>query len=144
MKKRRDLIDYNVLLKDNSVRITKESEELFFEIRNEVTTDVAEAVAIMINMDIKELWGIELNHTSDVDPEKCLYWLSGGNKEWLLLDHYNRPWVDCYLDFQEEFGFMIIEIVKNSKTLGDIKDEFIRYLNLPILYDFALSRNFIR
>jgi hypothetical protein len=80
----------------------------------------------------------------NITPEKSLYWLSGGYKEWKSLEHYNRPWCDCYLDFQEEFGLLVISIIKRSKTLEDMRKHFIEYLNLPVLYDFALSRKLLR
>jgi len=147
MKKRREVAESNILIfETNVVKITKElNQELFFEIKNEVTTDIAEAVSIMMRLDIKDVWDIELNHNINfIDPEKCLYWLSGGNKEWIILEHYNTQWVDCYSQFEEEFGFIVLEIIKRSKTLGDIKSGFIKYLNLPILYDFAISKNFVK
>ena len=145
MKRRREVICNNTLLFGNNiVRITK-SKELLFEIKNEVTTDLAEAVAIMMRMDIKNIWDIELEKDIiSIEPAKCLYWLSGGDKEWLTLDHYNKPWVNYYLQFQEEFGFMVIEIIKNAKAVGDIRDGFIKYLNLPTLYDFAISQEMVR
>ena len=98
----------------------------------------------MMKLDIKDVWSIEVEHNTAIDPEKCLYWLSGGNKEWFLLEHYNKPWVECYLDFQEEFGFMVVEIIKRSKTLGDIRNGFNKYLNLPTLYDFAISKGHVK
>ena len=79
-----------------------------------------------------------------ITPEKSLFWLTGGYSEWRTLTHYNKPWCECYLEFQEEFGFLIVNIVKKSKTLSDIRNGFQKYLNLPTLYDFAISRDFIR
>ena len=35
-------------------------------------------------------------------------------------------------------------IVKKSKTLLDIRNAFVKYLNLPVLYNFAISKNLIR
>ena len=92
------------------------------------------------------VWETEIDNIKieEISPEKSLFWLTGGYTEWRSLENYNRPWCDCYLEFQEEFGFLIINIVKKSRTLGDIRDGFLRYLNLPILYDFAISRNLIK
>jgi hypothetical protein len=145
MRKKKEL-GQNFIILNNNVKISKEvNNELFFEIKNEVTTDIAEAVSMMMNMEINDIWDIEVEYNiNNIFPERCLYWLSGGNKEWLSLDNYNRPWFDCYLDFQEEFGFMVIEIVKKSKKLGDIKNGFIKYLNLPTLYDFAISKGLVK
>lgn len=133
---------------DTIVKINKgTTKDYFFEIGDQMTTDVAEAVAIMMRK--KELINSELwNLTIEVDeemisPEKSLYWLTGGDKEWKTLDNYNTSWCDCYLDFQEEFGIIITSIVKKSKTLKDIRDRFMRHLNLPILYDFAINRGLV-
>ncbi len=129
--------------------VIKEGDEYFFEIGSEMTTDVAEAVSIfMRNIDWNDpIWNTAVNEKmiyENITPEKSLYWLTGGVKEWSSLNHYNRPWCDCYLDFQEEFGFLIVNIVKKSKTLLDIRNSFMKYLNLPILYNFAISRNMIK
>ena len=135
-----------LLNSSNIVKITRESEHLLFEIGDETTTDVAEAVAIMMRYDVgNNIWNSHIVINSDsVEPRRSLYWLSGGDNEWMTLENYNKPWQYCDLEFQEEFGFMIISIVKKSKTLGDIRDGFMKYLNLPTLYEFALSREFIR
>jgi hypothetical protein len=130
---------------NNMVRISKDETEYFFEIGKDVTVDVAEAISIMMRK--KELsnstvWNLEMNlFNSDITPEKTLFWLSGGYDEWKTLENYNRPWCECYLEFQEEFGFLVSNIIKKSKTLGEARDKFIKNLNLPILYEFALGRN---
>ena len=137
------------LISDSSVmKISEEvTGQTFFEIGNEVTTDVAEAVAIMMrNPRIdSSVWDKQLSFNLDsIAPEKSLYWLSGGDNEWVTLQNYNTPWSRCYLEFQEEFGYMVISIIRKSKSLGDIRDGFIKYLNLPVLYELALSKNLTR
>lgn len=150
MKKRKLITDYDERLKNESnyVSITTElTGQTFFEIGNEITTDLAEAVAIMMrtnNIDEK-IWDREI--VGDIDnicPEKCLYWLSGGTKEWRNAENYKKPWSECNLIFQEEFGFMIMKIVRKSKKFKDVRDGFKKYLNLPTLYDFAISQNLIK
>jgi hypothetical protein len=130
------------------LEISKEGDGFVFEIGNEVTNDVAEAVSILMNR-VKwddSIWDMEVTGdlVENVVPENSLFWLSGGNKEWNDLHYYNKPWKECCLEFQEEFGFMIMSIVKKSKKLIDIRNGFMRYLNLPILYDFAVSRDMVR
>jgi hypothetical protein len=123
-------------------------QESCFEIGADVTADVAEAVAMLMRKtdDSHPIWETQLKNIQleELTPEKSLFWLTGGTKEWQNLEHYNRPWCDAYLEFQEEFGMQIINIVRKAKKLKDIKDGFNRYLNLPILYDFALSKNMIK
>ena len=130
----------------NFVKINKEiNGQLFFEIGNDFTTDIAEAVAIMMRKQVDEsIWKKQFTIDFDtIEPRRALYWLTGGDNEWISLHNYKQPWSSCDLDFQEEFGFMIISILKRSKNLGEIRDGFIRYLNLPTLYEFALTKNFI-
>lgn len=151
MKRRKLTTDYDENYKNhqNQVLITTEvTGETFFEIGNQVTTDLAEAIAILMRSNIydEKVWNQEFNVDliENVCPAKCLYWLTGGPKEWNVLENYKRPWSECNLIFQEEFGFMVMRILKKSKKLKDIRDGFKKYLNLPILYDFAISQDLIK
>ena len=130
------------------IRISKEENEYFFEIGSEMTSDVAEAVAMMMRkVDWNDpVWDLTIDGVvlENIAPEKSLFWLSGGYAEWRTLENYNKPWCDCYLDFQEEFGYLILNIIKRTKTLKDMRKNFYKHLNLPTLYDFALSKNMIR
>jgi hypothetical protein len=130
------------------VRVTKEEDSYFFEIGNELTSDIAEAVALLMRkVDWNDgIWDMELEdiNIDNITPEKSLFWLTGGYTEWRTLENYNKPWCDCYLDFQEEFGMLIFNIVKRNKKLKEIRSNYYKYLNLPILYDFALSKNMIK
>ena len=138
----------NDVYNDNIIRISKEGKEYFFEIGKELSADVAEAVTILMRKTEwnDPIWDVELKDiiAEEITPEKSLFWLTGGYSEWRTLEHYNKPWCDCYLDFQEEFGFIVVNIVKRSKKLKDIRDNFVKYLNLPVLYDFAMSKNMIK
>jgi hypothetical protein len=146
MRKRKVALKAHDVYNDNIVRISKEQNEYFFEIGKELTMDVAEAVSMLMRQ--KDLWNspfwdLEIKNISyhDISPEKSLFWLTGGYSEWRTLEHYNKPWCDCYLDFQEEFGVLIVNIIKRSKKLKDIRDNFIKYLSLPVLYDFAIRKD---
>ena len=137
------------ILNQSILNVSKQENEYFFEIGGESTTDVAEAVTILMRKVEwnDSIWDMELDKKiiyEYITPEKSLFWLSGGNSEWSTLNHYNRPWCDCYLEFQEEFGFLIINIIKKSKKLSDIRNGFMKYLNLPVLYNFAISKNMVK
>ena len=119
MKKRKELLDRDlsgvINIKDKAI-FSKDNDEWFFEVGKEITSDIAEAVVILMR-DFTwnhPIWETEVGKIKieNITPEKSLFWLTGGYKEWRSLEHYNRPWCDCYLDFQEEFGFLIINIVK--------------------------------
>ena len=144
MKKKKVAIMRNFdFWSDNLVKIDKEGDQYYFEIGNDITTDLAEAVAIMM-MKYKnngKFWDLEINiDYYNITPEKSLYWLSGGDNEWQLMNNYKKSWMDCSLEYQEEFGLKVISILKKSKTMRDIKNGFLKYLNLPILYEFALEK----
>ena len=136
-----------IIYSSEFINISKENEEYFFEIGNQLTNDIAEAVSILMRkIDWNsEIWNLEIKDivAEDISPEKSLYWLTGGYDEWQSLEHYNKPWSEYYLDFQEEFGMLIVNIIKKSKTLKDVRDKFMRFLNLPTLYDFAISKDML-
>lgn len=151
MRKKKTLlkeIGTKIIYDDKTIIISREGNEWFFEIGKELTTDLGEAVSLLLrNCDASdEVWKTDIKEMNidNISPEKSLYWLTGGEREWKTLENYNRPWCDCYLDFQEEFGLLVISIIKRSKTLEDMRKHFIEYLNLPVLYDFALSRKLLR
>lgn len=151
MRKKKDLLKHdlsNLVYSDNRVKVIKYSDEYFFEIGKEMTSDLGEAVCILMrNFDFNhKIWNLEINEIDyeKVVPEKSLFWLTGGNSEWRTLEHYRLPWQECYLDFQEEFGFIIMNTIKKYKKLSEIRNSFIKNLNLPILYDFAISRNLVK
>ena len=132
MKKKKLLLlsEPTLVFSDEKIKINKVGNEWFFEIGKEVTSDLGEAVSLMIRTcDPKnDIWNLEI--CPDIDniiPEKSLFWLTGGDQEWKNLENYKKPWCDCYLDFQEEFGMLIINIIKRSKSLKDIKYGFNKY-----------------
>ncbi len=127
------------------MRVSKEENIYFFEIGNDMTKDVAEAVALMMRkVDWNDpVWDIRY-YANEIEPDRALFWLTGGYTEWRTLENYNRPWCDCYLEFQQEFGELIFNIVSRNKTLRGIRDGFVQHLSLPTLYEFALSKDFIK
>lgn len=147
MRKRRDRDPSDVIFNDDRVVITKLGDEWIFEIGQDITQDIAEAVSLLMRRveHNDPVWKMELKNIilEHITPEKSLFWLTGGRKEWDSLHNYKRPWHDCYLDFQEEYGLMVLRCVDKSKSLSDIRDNFLKYLNLPILYNFAVSKNLV-
>jgi hypothetical protein len=137
-----------VIYNSDRIRVNKElNGELFFEIDNELTTDLAEAIAIVLNKNIKDnnFWETTFNiNIQNISPDKTLYWMSGGDREWISKMHYAKPWSDVYLIFQEEYGLFIIDAINKAKTFGDIRNEFLKQLNLPTLYEFSLEKGYIK
>lgn len=142
-KKSKKILDQEIL------KVVKEGSDTFFEIGEETTSDVAEAVSILMRkVEWNDpVWNMEIGREiicENIVPKNSLFWLTGGYVEWNSMSHYNRQWKECCSEFDEEFGFLLIGVVKRSRTLSDIRNGFVKHLSLPILYNFAISRNMIR
>lgn len=129
---------------DNIIKIDNENGQYYFEIANDVTTDLAEAVSIMMKYKTKvnsNFWELEIKDVDfyNISPSRCLYWLSGGDLEWKIMNNYKKTWGECSASFEEKFGDLVLSILKSSKTFKDVRSGFIKKLSLPILYEFALE-----
>lgn len=138
-----------LLNKSTDLKVSKISkDETLFEFGEIITTDLAEGIAIMlINKDFinHKIWKTKITENIEkIEPRRALYWLSGGDREWLTLENYNQNWIECGWDFQERFGLTLMDILKKSNTYEDIRNGFIKKLNLSLLYDFALSKKLVR
>ena len=138
------MIEHNLWF-DQGVKIGNSNEEYFFEVGSKTTNDLAEGVVLLMKSkkydENDQFWKIEVRDKNyyNISPDKSLYWLSGGDYEWREMNNYKKTWFEASLMFQEEFGIKIINILKKSKTLNDIRIEFIKHLNLMTLYEFALE-----
>ena len=149
MRKNRNDLDSirEMLVEDNTLNIKEEGDYFVFEIGNDMTMDLAEAVSILMKkIDWNDsVWNMKINRKSKkIKSEKALFWLSGGDYEWFKLNNYNDNWGKYSVEFKDEFGSLVECIVNKSNTLKEIRNDFSKYLNLPILYNFALSRNMIK
>jgi len=147
-KKKVELMRRFDVWSDNFIKIDTEGEDYYFEIGTDITTDIGEAVSIMMkfrNRWDEKFWDIEIGNINylNITPENSLYWLSGGDQEWKDLENYKKNWSECYIHYQKEFGLILIDIIKNSKTLKDIRDGFVAELGIERLYEFALKNSFI-
>ena len=136
------------IYRGGKVSVYQEEGGYFFEIGKELTSDIGEAVAILLrSVDFSDsIWDLCVDDIDlgEISPDKSLFWLTGGYVEWRVLDNYSKPWSESMVDFVEEYGETVRLIIKRSKKLSDIRDGFVKYLNLPTLYEFALSKNLIK
>ncbi len=146
MKKHKiDQVERTIVYENSSMRIDlEESGDYYFEIGNQITNDIGEGVAILMRIRDKKsdnIWNTKISNIEsyNIEPERALYWLTGGDDEWKKRENYKLPWSECYLNFEEKFGEVIISIIKGSKNLGEIRDGFRKSLNLPKLYNFAIE-----
>ena len=141
-----DVIEEYNILNENNIKINKErSGEYYFEISNKATNDLSESISMMMSIKNTTIWNMDLPNIDfyNIRPEKCLYWISGGDAEWVGGDHYVKSWNDCYSAFLTEFGETVIYILEHSKTFGDVRNGFKKYLNLSVLYEFALENELV-
>lgn len=121
-----------------------ENKNYYFEIGGELTNDIGEAVSMMMRLKDKrgdKVWEIDINNIDlyEINPEKSLYWLTGGHEEWRKKENYSVNWSRGSELFSEKFGDKIIDIIRGSKKLSDIRRGFLKYTNLPRLYEYALE-----
>jgi hypothetical protein len=149
MKRRKTLLEKEeILYSSDNFRILNEGNQVIFEIWGFTTLDVAEAVSLLIMHGVSHsdpVWELPTSFfDKNVFSEKSLYWLSGGDSEWITLDNYSDSWFNCLFDFCSKWSKSIEEAVENSKTLLDIRNHFEENLSLLRIYDWAISKGFVR
>lgn len=148
MRKEKILLNELTEVFQDNLTVNKLEYDLYFDIGDKITNDVGEAVCILMRkVDFNDpIWNTDTKNIDiyGISPEKSLFWLTGGPIEWDTLKNYKKPWEECLYDFKDNFGSLIINGVKKSRKLRDIRDYFLKYLNLPLLYDFAVSKGLIK
>lgn len=143
-----------LLYESDEVKVYKEPNgKLYFESNDPIlhgtfmSNDYAESVAALMRLpnvfSDNRLWKIKINEKYDITTSKVLYWLTGGNSEWDEKNHYKYEWDEIEPIFNHHFEDTILDIISKSKSLGDIKRGFMRHMNLPIIYEFALNNDLI-
>lgn len=139
--------------KDN-LNIYKEGSIYLFENRDQslpyfITNDYLEAVSALMKLknliNYDDLWNIEINKQmkESVSINKCLYWLTGGDREWIINKRYNQRWSEICDVFIDQYSDIINEVICDSNTLNDVRVHLIKDLNLPVLYEFSLDKGLI-
>lgn len=127
--------------------INKEKKgQIFYEVGDEITMDIAEAVSIAMLREFPQdwVWQMPITFDKNISPNKSLYWLSGGHKEWKTLSNYKESWSKVGDLFVNKWGDKIKQSVKKSKTLGDIKKYFNKECNFLDIYEFSIKNNLLK
>jgi hypothetical protein len=151
MKRESKIIDKD-LVKSN-IQVFKENNVYYFESNNEklsnfITNDYMEAVAAFMKLkdtfDLNYLWDIKVTDEmrENLSVNKTLYWITGGDREWVENKTYKKTWIEYSNIFVKKYQKRI-ETIKECKTLGEVRDEFLKHMNLPMIYEFALTKNMI-
>ena len=93
-----------------------------------------------------KLWDTKITKEmkKNIDIKNALYWLSGGDVEWIDNNIYNIKWENCYSLFIQKFEKKLLYINEQVTTLGECKEKLIQELSLPIIYEFALKNKLIK
>jgi hypothetical protein len=152
-KKRKIEIEFNIKKHQrDKINIEREGYKTYFEVIDSTgilhTYDVAEGVAAMMMCEHQiedEIWKITITEKDkkEISAAKALYWLTGGNNEWVEISNYKVNWHEASVIFKKKFGGKITRIVRKAKTLADIKAKFEENFNLTELYEFAIKNNMI-
>lgn len=120
--------------------------QYYYEIGDEITIDIAEAVSITMLKDHKQdtIWDLPMIYDRNISPIKSLYWLTGGHKEWRTLTNYKEGWSKMGHIFVDKWGDKITQIVQKSKKLGDIRKSFNKDCNFLDIYEFSLKNSLLR
>lgn len=154
MRRSKQILEDNLVLFKNKVNIYKEKNNTFyFESNNPklyfLTNDYLEAVSALMKLkemrNFDNLWNISITSEmkKSVDISRCLYWLTGGDKDWRNKQIYTKSWRSSSKIYLIEYKDRINKILNKCETLGEVRDEFLKYLTLPKLYEFSLNKGLI-
>ena len=157
MRKNKQLIlnEGNLFLEQNNIQVYREGNNTYYfesqtpNLSYFFTSDYLESVSALMKIkstqEIDQLWEIKI--TEDMrniaNYGSSLYWLTGGDDAWNKYRVYNIRWDEAIDLFTEEYEDILIKINNESETLGDVKEELNKHLNLPILYEFSIERGII-
>jgi len=137
---------------NKKINIEKENYKTYFEVIDSTgilhTYDVAEGVAAImmcehsIDDNMLDILITEKDK-KEISVSKALYWLTGGNNEWINSNNYKVDWHDASEIYKKKYGGQITRIVRKAKTIGDIKEKFEQNFNLVDLYEFAIENDLI-
>ena len=144
-----DMVDYQ-----DHIFIYHDKDMYFFDSKNKnllhfSTSDYLVAVAALMKMkdiyNFDKLWSLKITDTMkfNINVKNALYWISGGDREWLQNNMYNNTWDNCSELFIKNFENILYKINEEVITLGDCRDAIIKYLALHNIYEFALSKKLL-
>lgn len=151
MKKKKVLIkEREIELYNNKVRITRDSNDnISFEVNNYITYDLLEGVIFCLKYEQHKdnpLLKIQLKQLDfyNIDTIQALYWLSGGDEEWMENDHYSKKWAEVCTLFADRFTDSLLDEMMHCNTIGDIAKVLMTYYNITYMYDYALSIGIVK
>jgi hypothetical protein len=146
---RRNVKMGNLLFESDLIKVSKEANKILYFESNQWqlnTYDVIEGVAALIKMNAPyedKIWDIQVKEKWNSSADKALYWLTGGDKEWLDGKRYKYQWKDVCHIFTHKYSDIIYDVLEKAETLKDIRDGFNKHLPMVKLYEFSLNNGLI-
>ena len=145
-----DMVDYQ-----DQIFIYHDTDMYFFDSQNKnllhfSTNDYLVAVSALMKIkdiyNFDKLWELKITDTMrfNINVKNALYWISGGDREWIQNNMYNNTWDNCSELFIKNFENILYKINEESITLGGCRDAIIKYLALPNIYEFALRKKLLK
>lgn len=128
---------------------------LFNCTRNDVgkelhTVDPAEAAAALMRSTYlqcnKELWSLAIADR-DIDlvqARNVLYWLTGGDREWMFGTNYKVKWDRAGDMFEDALADRVLYAVHSCTTLGELRDSLQQNFKLLETYELMLENNWVQ
>jgi hypothetical protein len=110
------------------------------------TLDPVEAVAALLRWpaveNVARLWDIPLAeaHVTHFDAAAAVYWLSGGDREWLHGSHYTVKWRAVRDELEQAYAPRLARALADCYTLGDVRAALLAEFSLLDFYERMLSR----
>lgn len=73
----------------------------------------------------------------------AIYWLSGGDREWIYGRYYTKEWAEVRDFYCNYFSPLFYDSLHNVETLGDVLSIFREKFNLALFYEFGLAYSMI-
>jgi hypothetical protein len=138
--------DSKVILKVDEWKLERVSGRLnMVNTVNELATDDVFQMVIwaekLKNLDIDDIWQIRLTNDDKTNAmaANLIYFLTGDDKAWKRNFIWQHEWKDLNVLFLEWFEPKIKDIVKRSKTLGDLRKKLKTKIGSEDFYEFGLK-----
>ena len=138
--------------RNKKINIEREHNKTYFEVIDKSgvlhTYDIAEGIAAMMMCEHEideDMLNIKITDRDkkEINSSKALYWLTGGNNEWINPTNYKVDWHEASIIYKKKFGSKVTRIIRKAKTIADIKESFEHNFNLTDLYEFAIKKDLI-
>lgn len=93
------------------------------------------------SINVEDLWRMRITNEDKINsmPSNLIYYLTGDDKIWKRNLIWKHDWKDMNSIFLEWFELKIKDVVKKSKTLGQLKNKIKNKIGSEDFYEFGLK-----